>query len=63
MHKLKNFPLVIPVKQNGMPKAKVRGKWQRQILGMSIYATFGMPLYLMLPNYVPNGNIVFHGIV
>jgi hypothetical protein len=20
----------------------------------------GMPLYLMLPNYVPNGNIVFH---
>jgi hypothetical protein len=41
--------------------SKVRDKWQRKILGMSIYATFGSPLFLMLPNYVPNVNIVFHG--
>jgi hypothetical protein len=41
--------------------SKERDKRQRQIPDMPIYVTFGMPLYLMLPNYVPNGNIVFHG--
>jgi hypothetical protein len=40
---------------------KVRDKWQRKILGVPIYVTFGSPLFFMLPNYVPNGNIVFHG--
>jgi hypothetical protein len=41
--------------------SKVRDKWQRKILGMPIYATFGSPLFLIPRIYVPNGNIVFHG--
>jgi hypothetical protein len=56
------------ITSNGMPigkknSSKVRDKWQRKILGMTIYDTFGSPLFFILPNYVPNGNIVFHGLV
>jgi hypothetical protein len=34
-----------------------------RILGMPIYATFGSPLFLMLPNNVPNGYIVIRGVI
>jgi hypothetical protein len=40
---------------------KEHDKWQWKILGMPIYAIFGSPLFLILPNYVPNSNIVIHG--
>ncbi len=29
---------------------------------MQIYATFGSPLFIIPRIYVPNGNIVFHGV-
>ncbi len=41
--------------------SKVRDKWQRIILGMPIYTTFGSPLFLLPRIYVPDGKIVFHG--
>jgi hypothetical protein len=60
------YPVKQNITSNGMPigkkkSSKVRDKWQRKLLGMPIYAVSGSPLFLMLPNYVPNGNIVFHG--
>jgi hypothetical protein len=47
---------------NGKKNPRNNGQMaKKKNLGMPIYATFGNPLFLMLPNYVPNGNIMFHG--
>jgi hypothetical protein len=57
------FSWVSASEKNGMPNvcpmaknaSKVCDKWQIKNSSMLIYVKFGMPFYLMLTNYVPNG--------